>query len=589
MRNDIQFLRALSVLVVVFFHLGVLKNGYLGVDIFFVISGYIITTNIRREFFLGDFNIFKFYVKRIRRLFPVLIFVYSVVLVFGFIFMLPDDLENLAQSVIASFFGLNNYLLMISSGDYWSVANDYKPLMHTWSLGIEEQFYLIYPAFLIFAFKLAPKLQLILFYISFISFSIFFATENSDIKTFYLLNNRVFEFFFGALIIYLPDLKDSKWLRYLSLLSLTSAIVILLSNIEVGKMELFVFLFFVSSFIYINKVVPILNFIVNDRFIIGIGTMSYSIYLWHQPILAFMRYMFSEMSSIHYILYFLSLMVFSWCSYNYIEIRFRNSSLISSRNFRIILIPLVTFILLNSTFLVGVSGCYKDFEELRMSRVGFKFEKIWNRDLNPYKAQNENVKLNKNFDVLDSSKLVILIVGDSYGRDLFNVLQKMPLIKPARILYEDFYNIDPNRFATVQKESDFIFFCIQAKFLKSDYELFVKKNLLEEDNKIVVFGPKYFGASMGPVYVNSFFREKIARASIDPEPEFLKIDRVMGLDWKGRYVSMLNKTFDRDGRKLLCTNEKGEFYSYDGSHLTAAGIEFYQVCLEKEINNLIKK
>ena len=130
-RTDIDGLRAFAVSAVILFHLGYLPNGYLGVDVFFVISGYLITSIVYGKASRGTFSIADFYRRRIRRILPLMLVVSSVALAVGASYMLPDDLENLGQSVVASNFSANNILMYFTSADYWAVRNDYKPLMHT--------------------------------------------------------------------------------------------------------------------------------------------------------------------------------------------------------------------------------------------------------------------------------------------------------------------------------------------------------------------------------------------------------------------------------------------------------------------------
>lgn len=134
-RNDIDGLRAIAVLAVIVFHFGYLSNGFLGVDIFFVISGFLITGIIYKEINDNRFSIINFYLRRIRRIIPLALFVSLVALIIGIATMLPDDLENLAQSVIATNLFSNNVLQAITVKNYWDLVNEYKPLMHTWSLG----------------------------------------------------------------------------------------------------------------------------------------------------------------------------------------------------------------------------------------------------------------------------------------------------------------------------------------------------------------------------------------------------------------------------------------------------------------------
>ncbi|MGV4462924.1 acyltransferase family protein [Ornithobacterium rhinotracheale] len=135
-RIDIDGLRALAVISVIAFHFGFLPNGYLGVDIFFVISGFLITSIAYNEVQNDKFSVAKFYERRIRRIIPLLLVVTTISLFLGMLLMLPGDLENLAQAAVASNLSANNILMMITSSDYWNVTNEYKPLMHTWSLGI---------------------------------------------------------------------------------------------------------------------------------------------------------------------------------------------------------------------------------------------------------------------------------------------------------------------------------------------------------------------------------------------------------------------------------------------------------------------
>ena len=113
--------------MVIIFHLGFLPNGYLGVDIFFVISGYLITSIIYKQLLDDSFSVYRFYQRRIKRIIPLLLFISTFAFILGLIFMLPDDLENLAQSVVSSNLSANNILMLITSSDYWAVKNEYKP------------------------------------------------------------------------------------------------------------------------------------------------------------------------------------------------------------------------------------------------------------------------------------------------------------------------------------------------------------------------------------------------------------------------------------------------------------------------------
>ena len=145
-RKEIDGLRAIAVLPVMFFHAGLnfIQGGFYGVDVFFVISGYLITSMILHQKSNSAFSIMNFYERRARRILPALIIVMLACIPFAFILMQPDDLENFGQSLISTSLMANNVLLYLTSG-YWDLTSEFKPLLHTWSLGVEEQFYIIFP------------------------------------------------------------------------------------------------------------------------------------------------------------------------------------------------------------------------------------------------------------------------------------------------------------------------------------------------------------------------------------------------------------------------------------------------------------
>jgi len=148
-RADIDGLRAFAVLSVVFFHAfpQTVKGGFVGVDIFFVISGYLICGIILRDLQFGAFSFANFYARRIRRIFPSLIVVMGAIVVVGWFTLLPDEYANLGKHIFSSSLFLSNFVLWSEAG-YFDVAAKAKPLLHLWSLGIEEQYYIFFPAFL---------------------------------------------------------------------------------------------------------------------------------------------------------------------------------------------------------------------------------------------------------------------------------------------------------------------------------------------------------------------------------------------------------------------------------------------------------
>lgn len=156
---NIDFLKGIAIIAVVLYHMGLLESGYLGVDVFFVIAGFLTIRSIYNRLEKKDFSFWTFIKNKIIRLLPLVLIASMVCLVIGFILWLPDDYENLSESVIASTLFSNNILAGITTKNYWNAVNDFKPLMHMWYLGILMEFYIIAP-FLIRMFRwIAIKIQ----------------------------------------------------------------------------------------------------------------------------------------------------------------------------------------------------------------------------------------------------------------------------------------------------------------------------------------------------------------------------------------------------------------------------------------------
>ena len=223
--NHIKYidgLRAVAVLSVIFFHFGLLSKGYLGVDVFFVISGFLITRLIYRESRDG-FSIKDFYLRRIRRIIPLVSCVSFLSVVIGLFVMLPNDLKTLAQSVVATTLFSNNMLQAITTGNYWDVVNEFKPLMHTWSLGVEEQYYFLYPLlFMIFTRKRLRFILSVLIFLTVSSLALFFLPTFGYASKFYYLPFRFFELASGGIAaIFLETRAQSgKVMRNVGVLSL---------------------------------------------------------------------------------------------------------------------------------------------------------------------------------------------------------------------------------------------------------------------------------------------------------------------------------------------------------------------------------
>lgn len=218
-RPDIDGMRALAILAVLFFHAypESLPGGFVGVDIFFVISGYLISSIIFRGLDLGSFSFFDFYARRVRRIFPAVAFVLLGSFVLGFFLLIPYEFEEhlLDESPYAAFF-LENWRLYVTTGGYWETATELKPLMHFWSLGVEEQYYIFYPLICYLLWKVSVKRFLaclmVMFFVSFVL--CLYDTYNDSARAFYSLYSRCWQLLIGGVLAYV----ELQWPQYKKLM-----------------------------------------------------------------------------------------------------------------------------------------------------------------------------------------------------------------------------------------------------------------------------------------------------------------------------------------------------------------------------------
>ncbi len=334
-RKEIDGLRAIAVLPVILSHAGIswFSGGYVGVDIFFVISGYLITSIILEERKRNTFSIINFYERRARRILPAL----NVVLIFttiaAYIFMPAISLKEYSQSLVSvATFSSNVFFYMMSG--YFSQASAEKPLLHTWSLAVEEQYYLFLPIMLVLVGMLGKRWLissvLLMAGASFIVAQGLLSTDAVD-ANYYLIFSRAWELFFGSILAFisLPKLSVARW--KMDLLSIVGISMIAYSVVSFDSETPFpgfytlvpvlgtcLIIVFADSKYFIGR-------ILSHNVLVFVGLISYSLYLWHQPLFAFVRMKsIGEPSAYLFAMAILSTFILAFLTWKYIERPFRN-------------------------------------------------------------------------------------------------------------------------------------------------------------------------------------------------------------------------------------------------------------------------
>jgi peptidoglycan/LPS O-acetylase OafA/YrhL len=301
-RTEIAGLRALAVASVVLFHLKVqgFSGGFIGVDVFFVISGYLITRNILTELKTNQFSLARFYVRRIRRIFPALIFTVVATYVVGALWCSPLMFLDVAKECTHALLSIANIQYWRESHKYFAPNSDELALLHCWSLSAEEQFYLIWPLFIVCAQKLGRPLQAILV-ASLISLAAAIVVASSDSSaTFFLTPFRVYEFGCGALVLVTDRVLISPRLR--EILSAGGILAIVASaagfSSDMSHLELAMLVPCLgASAIIVGGGKTAGGRLISKPIPVGLGTISYSLYLCHWPVIFFARFIFGDAAS----------------------------------------------------------------------------------------------------------------------------------------------------------------------------------------------------------------------------------------------------------------------------------------------------
>lgn len=582
-RPEIDGLRAISVLAIIIYHskiyfLGraLLPGGYYGVDIFFVISGYLITSTILKEIKTkSHFSIVNFYERRIRRIIPALFFVFILSLPLAWIFLLPNSFVDFSKSILYSLGFISNFYFYFSGQVYGLENGLLKPFLHTWSLSVEEQFYIFFPFIFLF-FKNTKNIIFILILIS-LTLSFYISLKNVDLN-FYILPCRAWEILLGSIFAYDKIFSVSKVnnKNFSDFFSFLGFFLITISFIY----DDFIFLNFSISRIfsvlgalliikYFSKKI-IFSKILTNKIVVNIGLISYSLYLWHYPIFAFVRIGYLSHNFINN--FFIGLLIFliSIFTYFFIEKPFRNRNLISFK--KILLVFLLIFsTLFSSLFLIIYN---KGFP------IRFPVQENFSLDNAAYAEQVRLTKYEIGVpDFQKNNKYKILVIGNSHGRDLFNSFKLNEDLFPEyefSILDTQIYclvNIFKDNFycnKKLDKKLKIIFESSDAIILSSsfnDVDISVLENViieLKKTNKKIILTTitPTFSFNDSRLLIDDFFKKnkrlpELKEKTILENQYFSFLDK--NIEFKNNIIINLSKKYNvkiLDKFDLFCNRQK---------------------------------
>jgi len=580
-RPEIDGLRAIAVMSVILCHTstGILPAGYLGVDVFFVISGFLITGIIEREILTHTFSIRKFYERRLRRIIPALYVMMLLCVPLSCALMLPDDLENFGQSLVGTVLFSNNIVLWKTS-DYFALETAFKPLAHTWSLGVEEQYYIIAPLLIWLGFAQRGRVGVAVCLGLFATISFAFclwASQNAQEANFYLLPSRAWELCagglaalgerrirglfssnlarqimvsFGLLAIVLPMIflgEDASLPNAFTLIPVAGTCILLaLGDPKVG----------------VGRGLSLRPFVL-------IGLISYSAYLYHQPVFAFVR-IASLAQPPGWLM--LSLIVpiigLAYLSWRFIEKPFRQTENVKLR-------PLIASSLVASLAILGAGA------SMHLTS-GFQFLRSELRGTDPNYGANQNISFN-----LAPRKFIgaalpprgggtnVLVIGNSFARDFINMGLETHKLDSSRLSYspDNICKPLPPAAAEAAKNADLI--VAAGNFLPEDVSCiasgFKALSAQYPNAKLYVLGTKGFGWNNNAIMLLP--KETRYKYRVHPLREVIEANRLARDSLGENYIDMLSMISDDEGKVPVFTPDH-KFISQDRRHLTQAGAAY---------------
>lgn len=618
-RAEIDGLRAIAVLSVILFHAGFrwFSGGFVGVDIFFVISGYLITTIILTEKQNGVFSILNFYERRARRILPALFFIMLVCLPFAWFWMLPDQLIDFSKSLGAVSTFVSNIFFWLNTG-YFSATTAEKPLLHTWSLGIEEQYYVLFPLLIILFWRIGHK-KLVGLVTTILLLSLIlseYGARRHPSAAFFLILPRAWELLVGSCLAFLSfkgittqryfSLKTNQAFSLLGLMLIISSIFTFSEDTTFPGFYALIPVIGAALIIEFSSPNTLTARLLSHKFIVGIGVISYSAYLWHQPLFAFARiYLVNKPQEYIFTLFSILTLLLATLTWKFIERPFRSKNNLSrSQVFLISAIGTLFFTV------VGAIGYYQHGFPGRLSA---NQQALFSVSTDTTKLYNEKqgclIGSNQGIDAFGACSFKkkgvghVLLWGDSHAAHLFPGLkaiaqyQKLTQLTASGcppILDFDFNKKEPRR-PYCQEVNKYIFKRIEKDIpdkiiLAARWGMHenawwqLRNTIIKLKNigvkNIVIVGPAPIWDDLLP-HIMARFDAPFSQLPERLKSHFLKdnyfLDKKMktfAQRWKVDYVSLFSILCNDDG----CLTRSGEIpeqlTSFDDGHFTESGSKY---------------
>lgn len=416
---DVDGLRTVAVLLVLLFHVGFssISGGFVGVDIFFVISGYLITGILVSGMEKGTYKYSTFITSRISRLYPTLLTILIICLLLGFLILTPNDYKELGISSLYSALSISNFHFMLGAG-YFDTSYEVNPLLHTWSLSVEQQFYLIWPIIIFVAMKSGRKLAVSLIVIAGVISLLAsqMMTKINPTQNYFMMPYRIFEFAAGGILFFIPNDKARNKL-ITTILFLIGVALIFYSAFYFDKS---------TPFPGLNATIPVIGsclcilyskhtpagYLLRNKLFVSIGIVSYSVYLIHWPLLVFYKYyVFRPINTFEKISIVVASVILAYVSYSFIENKFRRINLSSFNKMSVSFTIVLVGALLTSTLIYkndGYSFRVNEYFKEKMNDAGaFHLQQYGG---NGYYA-GAHIIGDKT-----ASKVSAVVMGDSFAR-----------------------------------------------------------------------------------------------------------------------------------------------------------------------------